>query len=188
MIFAFLQTAGAVARQSQADVSALAYLNPIFAFLVVAVVIFAILRKSGLLGDHVLLDVIVALFVPAIFITVPGVSDLILSVIPWFAVLVMALFFILFLASFVGNADDIAGKGLALVFIILLAIVFIVAAVKIFSGSIFTYLPGPMYGVGDADPDTLYFLDWFYSPPVFGAFWLIIAAIVVGVILVKTSG
>ena len=172
------------------DVSAIGYMSPIFVFLVLAIVIFAVLRKSGILGGHVLLEVIVSLCIPGIFVTVPSLLNLILIIIPWFVVLVFVLFAILFLTSFVGGGGNMAGKGLALIFVIILGIVVIVAAINVFSGSIFTYLPGPMYGVGvdkPANPQTMYFFNWFYSAPVFGALLLIIAAIVVSWILLKVS-
>ena len=185
-----MQYAGEVGRQAgqtgQADVSAIGFLGPILAFLVVVIVLTAVLQKSKVLGDNVWVSVFISLFVSAIFVTVTSVRGLLLTVIPWFAVLLIAVFFILVLTTFVSE-DGVPKAFLVWLFIIVMVLVFLFAGINIYAGSIGSYVPGPFYGL-DADPDLLIFFDWFYSPPVIGAFWLIVAAVVVGWVLIKFSG
>ncbi|MCH7536198.1 MAG: hypothetical protein IH948_10745 [Bacteroidetes bacterium] len=166
-----------------ADVSAIGFLGPILAFLVVVIIVFALLRKSKLLGGNAWIDSFVSLFVGGIFVALAGATDVILSVTPWFAVLLMALFFIMILVGLIGKTD-IVGKGLGWVFIIVLLVIFVAATVNVYSGDVGHYLPGPFYGAG-GDPQVLFFLDWLYSAPVVGAIVLLIAAAIVGTVLIK---
>ena len=189
----FLQTeryAGYVASTapSQADLTGVSYLLPIFAFLVVGIIAFALLRKFKMLGDYPFIDALVALFISAIFVTAVGVRTLILTVIPWFAVLLFALFCILMLVNFIGKSD-IAGKGMGWFFVIMMLLIFVVAAIKLFAGTIFPYMPGPAFGSSpNSDPQLLYFFSWLYSPRIAGSLWLIVAAIAVSWVLIKFSG
>jgi len=176
-----------VATSAGADVSAVAVLAPILAFLVVVIVLTAILNKSKILGDNIWISVFVSLFIAAIFVTFTSVRDLLLTAIPWFAVLLMALFFILVLTGLMGKTEDIAGKGLGWFFVIVLIAVFLIAGIKVYASTIGVYVPGPFYGF-DGDPQILAFTDWFYSPPVIGAVGLIIAAVAVSFVLIKFSG
>jgi len=163
MLGIFLQTA-----TRQADVSAIGFLGPILVFLIVFIVLTAVLQKLEILGENVWVSLFVSLFVSAIFVTITSIRELLLTAIPWFAVLLIALFFILALVKFMGQ-DEVIGKGLGWFFVIVLVLVFVFAGIKIYAASIGSYIPGPNYGV-DADPDLIFFFDWFYSPPVIGAF------------------
>ena len=187
MIGIYLQSLVRETTSAQgADVSAVSFLGPILVFLVVVIVLTAILTKIKILGENIWVNVFVSLFIAGIFVVVDSIRDFLLNVIPWFAVLLMAIFFILVLATFI-NADDVPGKFLIWVFLIVMIVVFVIVGVKVFAGSVVSYLPGNYYS-HDADPEVLVFTNWFYSPSIFGAFWLIITAIVVSIVLVKFGG
>ena len=108
------------------DLSAISYFNPIFSFVLLFVIVFAILQKSKILGDSKPIQVIVGLVLSLMFISVVEVRGYVESVTPWFAVLVVALFFVIFLAALgLGKTDAIAKPWLIWVFIAILAIAFI---------------------------------------------------------------
>ncbi len=177
---------GAGNSAQTADVSSVTYFAPIVSFLIVFMVIFLLLRKTKVLGENnPFIDVFVSLLVAVVFVTAASVRQVVLNVVPWFAVLIMALFFILLIAGFIGKTDMI-GKGVGWGFVVLLIIIFLVAGIKVFAGTLGAYIPGPYYGSG-GDQELYYFFDWFYSPRVIGAFLLVVAAVVTSFILVKFS-
>ncbi len=184
MIGIFLQN---LALQGQgADVSGLGYLAPILVFLLVVLVLALILKKTKVIGENPWMTMFISLIMAIIFVTANNIRELILNVIPWFAVLLIALFFILLLTTFV-SADNVPKKLLVWAFLIAMIFVFFFSGVKVYASTLGSYIPGPYYGQ-DADPQVLLFFDWFYSPGIIGAFWLIMATVVVGGILIKFGG
>jgi len=168
-----------------ADVSAITYFAPILSFLMVFVLMFALLAKTKILGEEKFIQLFISFLIATIFITAASVRQLVLDVIPWFAVFVVALFCILALAGFIGKGDLI-GKGVGWVFIILVIALFVISGVKIFSIAFTPYLPGPSYGTG-GNSDILYFTDFIYSARFLGAALLLGVAALVSWVLVKTK-
>ncbi len=108
------------------DVTGVSYFNPIFTFTLLFVIVYAILSKTKILGDSTAMQAIVALVLSAIFVSVVEVRGYVESVVPGFAVLVVLMFFVLFIAAFaLGKPDAIAKPWLIWVFIIILGLVFI---------------------------------------------------------------
>jgi|SRR3989338_457026 len=174
-----------------ADLSSFVYFAPVLAFLVVFGIMIALLHKTKLLGDSLAINIFISFVIASIFISVSGVRSLVLNVIPWFAVLLIALFLIMVLVGFMGKASSeaVIGKGMAWVFVVLLIIIFLVSGIKVFSSTLAPYLPSATYGdVVDGDPNLVYFFSWLYSPRVKGFFLLIGVAALVTWILVKKGG
>lgn len=169
-----------------ADVSAFTYFAPILAFLIVFIIMFALLRATKILGEEKFIQLFAAFIIATVFVTASSVRQVVLDVIPWFALLLIALFFILALAGFIGK-KDMVGKPIGWVFIVLLIIVFLIAGVKVFSSTLAPYLPGPSFGAG-GDADLLGFFGWLYSPRVAGAILLLGVAALVSWVLVKKGG
>ena len=170
-----------------ADVSAFVYFAPILAFLVVFAIMLAILHKTKLLGENMYIQLFFSFVIATVFVTATSIRQLVLNVLPWFAVLIIALFLMMALIGFMGKTDAMVGKGFAWVFVVLLILIFLVSGVKVFSSSIGPYIPGsPTAGTGD--PTLTNFFDWLYSPRVAGAFLLLIVAALVSWVLVKSGG
>ncbi len=168
-----------------ADVSAITYFAPILSFLIVFVLVFALLAKTKLLGEEKFIQLFISFIIATVFVTAASVRQLVLDVIPWFAVFIVALFFILVLTGFMGKTD-IVGKGTGWFFIVLVIAAFIISGIKLFSSTFAPYLPGPSYGIG-GDLDILYFTDWIYSSRVLGATLLLGVAALVSWVLVKSK-
>ena len=166
-----------------ADVSGITYFAPLLAFLIVFIILFALLKKTSLLGDETFIHLFISFIIATIFVSAAGVRNYVLTIVPWLAVLIIALFFILFLLSFVGKSTEFMHKGIGITFIILLAIVFLVSGFIVFSESIYPYLPGN-YGTGD-DPNLLSLLGWLYSGRVVGALSLVAVSALVSWVLVR---
>ena len=119
------------------------------------------------------MEIFVSFAIAAIFVAAAGPRNLILTVIPWFAILVIGLFLVMAIGGFIGQ-KDFPSKGIGIAFIVLLAIIFIIAALFVFSKYIGPYIPGNTGLSGNpGNPALLGFFGWLYSPAVIGAILLI---------------
>jgi hypothetical protein len=116
------------------DVSGLLYFMPIFSFLFVFVVVYCLLKKSAVLGDNEFMNALIGFVVATAFVTASSIRMYVETVTPWFAVLVVAMFFILAIMGFSQQKiEGVLGKGLMGGFILVLVLVFFFAGVKVFS-------------------------------------------------------
>jgi hypothetical protein len=157
---------------------------PFFAFAIVAVVVFAGLRKSGIFGENAYAELFVSLIVSTVFVSVRSLIDLVLNFLVWFVVIIMALFFMVLISSLIGKQGDFQGKGVLWVFVALMGIAVLFSFIKVFAVSIGPYVPGPFYGQG-SDPVLIQFFDWLYHPRVLGGFVLLFIGGIVSFILIK---
>ncbi|MDP3881514.1 MAG: hypothetical protein Q8Q31_01410 [Nanoarchaeota archaeon] len=166
----------------QVDLSGISYFLPLLSFLLVFVVIFAILQKTKIF-ENKWLQLFISFLFSTIFVSFVGARDYVINVIPWFAVMVVCLFLILFLISFVGKPLEGWNKGIGIMFVVALILVFLISALFVFSSFIGPYLPG-----GDrtnVNPDIVNFVGWAYSSRVAGGFFLLIISALVSWVLVK---
>ena len=116
------------------DISGLEFFVPVLGFLFVFVIVYALLAKTKILGDNKFINLIISFIIAIIFATVSSVQEYVKTVTPWFVVLVIALFFILIIIGLSQHKlGDIMKPGFVWVFIILLILVFLIAATKVFS-------------------------------------------------------
>ncbi len=169
-----------------ADPTAIAYFAPIAAFLVVFLVVFAILAKTKIFEDSKWFNIFFSFLVAIIFISAGGAVKYIGSIVPWFAVLLVSMAFILVFTGFIGKDAMSMNKGIGVAFIVIRGLVFLISGFIIFSSSIFPYLPGPGFGSGD-NLETTIILDWLYSPRIAGAILLVVISAIVSYVLVKAK-
>jgi len=116
------------------NISGLGYFMPLFGFLFVFLIVFALLTKTKILGDQKYVNILISSVIAIIFATMSSVRDYVQTVTPWFAVLAIALFFILLLVGLSQKkVDDIVKPWFVWVFIVLLIIIFLVSATVVFS-------------------------------------------------------
>ena len=157
-----------------ADITGISYFAPLLAFLIVFIVMFALLYKTKLLGENAWVQLFMSLIVATIFVSAAGVRDYVLTITPWFAVLVVSLFFVLLIIGFVGKPAEFMHKGIGVIAILVLIVVFLVSGFIIFSESIKPFLPG-----GSAGQEI-------YSSRVFGALLLVVISAIVSWVLVRS--
>jgi hypothetical protein len=155
------------------DISGISYFAPIAAFLLVFIVSFAIFHKTKILGESKFIQIFISFIIAVLFVSAAGVRVYTQVIIPWVAVLLISLVFIMAITTFIGKDMEFLHKGIGIGAVILLAIIFLVSAFFVFSHVITSYLPGQNFGSG-ADPNVITFLDWLYSPRVIGAILLVI--------------
>ncbi len=107
---------------------------PVFGFLFVFVIVYALLAKTALLGGGKFVNVLVSFIIAIIFATIGSMQEYVRTVTPWFVVLVIVMFFILIIIGMSQQKiGDIVGKKFVWVFIVALILIFLVAATKVFS-------------------------------------------------------
>ncbi|MEK6890582.1 MAG: hypothetical protein AABX03_00425 [Nanoarchaeota archaeon] len=156
------------------DVSGLSYFMSIFGFLFVFLVMYAILVKTNILGESPFINSFVSFVFAIIFVVFSPAVKYVQTIVPWVAILVICLFFVLVIVGF--SQKDMSSfmkPGLAWVFIILLAIIFLVSAIVVFNPFLKPYLPGSS---GGGDPFLLSIKNFAYSDKVLGAVLLLIIA------------
>lgn len=156
------------------DVTFATYFLPVFAFLLVFVIIYALLAKTEILGETKSVNILIAFVIAIIFISVSSVRQYVTSVVPWFAVLIAALFFILLIVGLSQKDFTIIKPWFTWVFVILLILVFLIAAIKVFNKQIGPYLPE-----SEKEPSNSFgakLKDFFYSQKFLGALLLLIIA------------
>lgn len=163
------------------DVSGIAYFAPILSFLLVFFIVFAVLKGTKILGEHLFVQLFISFIIATLFITIAGVRQYVETIAPWFAVLIIALFFLLFLTGFA--KADFMNKGIGIAVVVVLVIIFLISGIVVFGNTIAPYLPGSDFPGGN--PETLRLLDWLYSGRVLGAVLLLIVAGIVSWILAK---
>ena len=66
------------------DISGVTYFEPILAFLVVFVVLYAVLAKTKILGeDNKFVNIFASFLVATIFVAAAGVREYVLTITPW---------------------------------------------------------------------------------------------------------
>jgi hypothetical protein len=165
------------------DLSGVSYLLPLWTFLLVFIVTFAVLVKTKLVGEHKFWLIFVSFVVASVFITAAGAREYVQSVVPWGVVFLITTFFILMMTGFIGDPVKGLKGGIGIVLVIGLLVVFLFSALNIFSDSFFPYLPGGSGG----NTYIQSFLDWLYSPPVGGMLILLVVCGLVSWVLVKVK-
>jgi hypothetical protein len=164
----------------------LSYFMPLFAFLLVFIVTFALLAKTKILGGNSFLHFFVSFLLSIVFVVAPSAQKFIVLSTPWFVVLIIMIFIILLLITFVrGKMEDLVQSPVVAVVIIgLVLIIFIAAAINVFGPLISSYLPGASEtGVSSQSLQAKHFFE---SPAVIGAIILLIVAAITSWILTKS--
>lgn len=170
------------------DFSWLAYYVPIFGFLFVFVLMYAVLSKTKVLGEGNFINAFISFIFAIIFVTFLPAVDYVSLVIPWFVVLVVSLFFFLVIVGFSQkDIDKFMKPWIAWVFIGLLIVIFLVSAIYVFN---------PLFAKGLADLTGVsqeealqQFGDLIFSEQFFGGIALLVLALITSwVITRKASG
>lgn len=123
------------------DVSWLGEGMPIFAFVLVFVLAYAVLAKTKILGESKAINTVISLIFAIIFISFSSVRSYLVNVTLWFTVILTILFFFLLIIVFIIKEPASFMKPLAIVFIILLSLIAIIAIFYTFPTTQ-AYLPG----------------------------------------------
>ena len=88
-----------------ADVSAIGYFMPIFAFLLVFIVIYALLVKTKVLGESPAVMLFISFILSSFFIVEASLVDFVQFSSAWFGTIVIGLFFLIVVIAFIPGID-----------------------------------------------------------------------------------
>jgi len=156
---------------------------PIFGFVLVFVLIYAILAKTKVLGESKGINGVISFILGVILMCFSGVGSFVANSAATFAVMISLLFFFFVMIAFVIKDNLIKlTKPLTIVFIILFAIVLIGVIFKSFP-STQAYLPG---GSEEGANDFLLSIKYFLLSAKFkNGFLLAVIALIIGFVITK---
>jgi hypothetical protein len=167
------------------DTTSIEFFLPILSFLIVFIVGYFLIHKSNLI-DSKWISALLSFIVSTVFVTVVGARTFVLVIVPFFAVLIVALFLFLALSGFLGKDVGLPGKAIGIVFIVIMAVIFVISAFFVFAPYFSPYLPWNS-GAGATNSDALLIARWIGSPQIIGAILLLGISAVVAWILVKAK-
>ena len=116
------------------DISALYFFMPVFSFLFVFVIVYAILTKTKVLGESQFVKLLVSFIMAIIFLSFSSMELYLLTVLPWFIVLVVLVFLVLLIFGFsAGDLKGIMNNKFAWVIVAILVVIFLIAAIRVFN-------------------------------------------------------
>ncbi|MEM4153101.1 MAG: hypothetical protein QXK80_03235 [Candidatus Pacearchaeota archaeon] len=127
------------------DLSGIAAFVPIFGFLLVFAVVYALLGKTKVLGENKFVHIFVSFAVAIIFLVSANAIEYVKVATPWFAAFIVSLLFIALVVGLIkGNVEEFfKGKGFAWFVIIVLIVIFVFSAIYVFADVINKYFGQP---------------------------------------------
>ncbi len=148
------------------NVGILEYFLPLFSFIFIWVILYAILQKSKLLGGKPILDIIVSILITLVSLLSGSTFDFINTIIPWFVMLGIAAVLVVFASSSFlkeGIADIPPLRGIVMV----LSLIIIVWSVTAIFGPVFN----PYSAGANPNWETLRTL---FHPRILGAIFILL--------------
>lgn len=111
------------------DLTSVTYFTPVFSFILVLVIAYAVLLKTKVLGESKPIIAITSIILSLIFISVVEIREYVEVVTPWFAVLLVGLFFLSVLVYFgLKEPDKFMKPWIIWIFLGILLAIFLVKA------------------------------------------------------------
>src|SRR3989344_3428892 len=121
------------------DIGIWRYFLPIFSFIFMFTLVFAILEKTKILGsDSTGLNSIIAFVVALLFVLTPSAVALVNFLIPWFIVLIFFILFVVVIFMFMGVSADtikeVAQSSTFVTTIVIITIILLIIAISVVWG------------------------------------------------------
>ena len=168
------------------NISPLEYFTPVFIFLLVFVIFYAIMQKTKVVGGNTGVNALISFVVAILFVITSAAADLIRLVTPWFVVLLIVAMAMIMLFMFLGvKAESIAGavsdSGTVWTILIVLMVLFGAALTQVIGPSIAAITQGGGTAVNaTATGGGTTFVGGvgkiIFSPKILGVFFLLIVA------------
>lgn len=116
------------------DITGIYFFMPVFSFLLVFFIVFAILAKTKVLGDSAFINVLIGFIMAIIFMSFSSLELYVQTIIPWFVVLLVCIFLALVVAGLATkDLEKIMTSKFAWAMIAILVVIFLIAAIKVFN-------------------------------------------------------
>lgn len=120
------------------DMTGIATFVPVFAFLLVFTVTYALLSKTKALGENRFVSILISFAVAIIFLVSSTAIEYVRTITPWFAVFVIALVFIVLLVGVilkVENLEKVFTPALGWFILVVVLIFFFISGIQIFGNA-----------------------------------------------------
>jgi len=118
------------------DISGIFIFMPIFSFLFIFLIVYAVLAKTKVLGDVGFYNFFVSFIMSIIFLSFSSLELYVQTIVPWFIVLVVCVFMVMLIAGFATkDLDWLVGSKSKFGWVIIgiLLIIFLVSAIRVFN-------------------------------------------------------
>lgn len=134
------------------DLTGLSTFIPVFSFLLVFVVTYALLGTTKILGDHKFVHILVSFCVAILFLVSANAIKYVATITPWVVGFIISLMLIGLVVGLMGKdtLEKVFKPGFAWLIVVVLVVIFIVSASFIFSDLISKYLGGQVLGESTA--------------------------------------
>ena len=164
------------------DISGIFFFMPVISFLFVFLIVWSILVKSKILGDAPWVNLFVGLIMATIFMSFSSLDLYVRTVIPWFVVLFVCVFLVMLLTGLAaGDITKFMGNWLGWVSIIILVVIFLISAIKVFNP---VFHPDLLITTGEGT-SLIQQIRYGADGTVFGTLFLIVIAAIVSWVLIK---
>ncbi|MEI6058829.1 MAG: hypothetical protein WCP89_03595 [archaeon] len=120
-----------------ASIATLNYFIPIFAFLLVFIIIYALLKKTAVLGDDNFVALFISFILATFFIIRASLVEFVAFSSAWFSVFIVCVFMIMLLIGFThGKLDVIQKPWLAWVLLVALIVFFVISSAFTFNWAV----------------------------------------------------
>ncbi len=176
------------------DVGFLEYFTPLFVFILVMVIVWALLEKIQFFPKNTPANLMIAFILGVLFILIPELNTIISLVTPWFVVLVIFLLIIILVFMFMGVKEDFIGTvfggenpNLVVVWtvLVLCMVIFGYAFTQVYGEQVHNITAGE--NTNDNGDLVQNIGQIFFTPKVLGMFFLLgIAALVIRFVSAST--
>lgn len=164
------------------NISGLLFFMPVFSFLFVTIIVYALLAKTKILGESKWILLLTSFIIAIVFMSFSSAELYVRTIIPWFVILMVVVFLILMIALFSTSAwDKIMTPAFAWVVVGVLILIFLIAAIYVFN-PVFHPDLGVTSGQGTSMIEQL---RGYLEGGVAGSILLLIVAIIVAWVITK---
>jgi len=160
------------------DFGLFGYFRPLFTFLLVWVIFYAVLQKSKVFGGNQGTDALVSMSASFLFMLTPGVSEIINIITPWFIVLIIFILLLVVIFMMVGVKESSIIEAFTSDWLIWLIVIFVIififgfAFTKVFGSSIQS-----ISGNGEDAKDTVFDVaKVLFHPRILGLLFILLVA------------
>ncbi|MBR9705560.1 hypothetical protein GOV14_00855 [Candidatus Pacearchaeota archaeon] len=166
------------------NLSGFNFFMPLFSFFFVFIVVYALFAKTKLLSESKFVHLLISFIMSIVFMSFSSMELYIRTILPWFVVLFIVAFLVLTVAAFsTKDWDKIMSPVFAWIFVAVLVIIFLIAAIKVFNP---VFHPDLVVSGGDGSSGIAGQLKAFFiQSKVAGSVLLIITAVLVSWIITK---
>lgn len=167
------------------DISGIFIFMQIFSFLFVFLITYAVLLKTKVLGENNFINILVGFIMAIIFLSYTSLELYVQTLVPWFVVLLVCVFLVLLIGGFSsGKLENIMNKGFGWVVVVILIIIFLIAAIRVFNP---VFHPDLIITSGEGTSLMEQIFSGTEGGQVFGIIVLLITAIAVAFVLTRKS-